>query len=755
MRNHALGVSVIAISCSISAQDTQPGPTVAQEKIEFSADQITYNRKENIVTALGRVHLERDGYILDAGQIIYNESTGEIVASGAVELVTPNGDKMYAPRISLKDDLKRAFVEDIRLLMTDGAQMRALSAQRDEIIGETSLERAVYSPCEICAGETDKSPLWQIKAVKVVHNKEKRRLYYTDAVLEIFGVPVLWTPKFSHPDPTVDKASGILPLSIKTTRNLGFYLGVPYHWVINDSQDLTITPIVTTQEGLALDAEYRQHVGFGQYKISGSITRGNRTLDTIAPSPTTIAVSPDGIFTSTDFAAEVFPFPVRKDIRGHIFTDGQFNHSKKWRSTYQINWASDDTYLRRYDISEADTLMSEYKLEGFFGRSYVSARTMAFQGLRIEDISGKTAFALPLIDAEWIPKTKPLGGTLSLKANALALFRTSGQDMQRFVVSAGWQRLWITPGGFVFDADALVRTDIYRLQDSNLSDDIDFTGTLEGTSGSEWRQLARLTGTVSWPLVKYGPNGSAHTIEPLLEVTVSPDKGILESIVNEDSRAFELNALNLFSPDRSSGYDVWEDASRVTYGLRWRYEGQDLTTDVMFGQTWRINGDYAVMAIGIGLESNFSDFVGRTNINYKGWLDFEHRYRLNEADFIVARNDMILTLGDQNHSLKVGYLRLNRRIIFANREDREEIRASGFYKISANWKLEGSLTRRLKGAVFDTFEEPAGNVEYTIGATYENECITLGITVRKNYTEDRDIQPGTSILFRLRLTNLG
>ncbi|MEX0298259.1 MAG: LPS-assembly protein LptD, partial [Kordiimonas sp.] len=274
---------------------------------------------------------------------------------------------------------------------------------------------------------------------------------------------------------------------------------------------------------------------------------------------------------------------------------------------------------------------------------------------------------------------------------------------------------------------------------------------------TENRTLARFSTMFSWPLIQYTQRGN-HTIEPLLELTASPNKGPLESIVNEDSSAFELTDLNIFSHDRSSGYDIWEDGSRVTYGLRWRYEGSDLTTDIMLGQTWRIAPDFAVMAVGVGLEENFSNFVGRTTINYKGWLDLEHRYRLDESDLSFVRNDIDLTVGDNSRSLRVGYLKLDRRLNFENREDREEIRASGFYKVTDNWKLDASFTKRLKGAVIggvNGIPEPNGTVNYSIGASYENECISLGVTFRKNFTEDRDIRPGTSILFRVKLMNLG
>jgi len=704
--------------------------TSSSDKIDLAADQITYDQETGIIRAVGQVFIKRDGYTLKAGEIQYNEKSGAAEAFGAVTLTTPSGDQIFAPRMKLEDTLKKAFVEDIRLLMTDGAQVRAVLGNRDADAGIMTLERAVYSPCKVCAEDGDTQPLWQIKAVKVVHNKEKRRLYYDDAILEILGIPVMWTPKFSHPDPTVDKASGILPLDIQTTKNLGFYAAVPYYHVFNDSKDATITPIITSKEGLVLRAEYRQHIGVGKFQVGGSATYTDERDDNNAVTG-------------------------NKEFRGHIETSGLFNHSKKWRSSYRLNWASDDTYLRRYDFSDADTLVSEYLLEGFFGRSYVSARAMGFQGLRIEDISGETAFALPLIDIEYIPKYKPLGGTISLRGNALALHRTDGLDTQRLSISANWQRRWISPKGFVLDADALVRSDLYNLNDATQPDEIEFSGTFGGEgSGSEWRNLARLTSTASWPLVKFTENGS-HTIEPIIELTVSPRRGTPDNIVNEDSRSFELNDLNLFSPERASGFDLWEEGNRLTYGMRWKYDQGDLQTDVLLGQTWRIDSTSVVLANGAGLEGEFSDIVGRATISYKGWIDLEHRFRLDEKNFAFLRNEVDVVFGDENKNLRIGYFKLNRGLNFINREDREEIRASGFYNIDENWKMFGTFSRRLSGAITDFGDEGKGNVEYSLGVTYQNECIEVGVTLKETYTRDRDIEPGTSILFRLKLTNLG
>ncbi|WP_417448842.1 LPS-assembly protein LptD [Kordiimonas sp.] len=744
MRNTVSGKSLVlswllATTVIPRAAAMAQDATVASENVELSADSLVYDAGTGEVRAIGRVYLKRDGYILEAGEVVYNERTGTAEARGAVELETPTGERIIAPRVTLSDALKDAFVQDIRLLMTDGAQVAAAEATRDGDGGITTLNRAVYSPCEVCADGSGNEPLWQLKAVRVVHDRNKKRLYYKNASLEVFGVPILWTPYFSHPDPTMDRASGLLPLDIQTGKNLGVVVGLPYYHVFNKSQDATITPILTTKEGLVLAGEYRHHLGFGQFQMDGSITYTDGRDD-------------DGALTGN------------KEFRGHFSSDGYFSHSDHWRSTYKVNWASDDTYLRRYDISDADTLVSEYNLEGFYDRSYISVRTVGFQGLRVEDVSGLTGHALPLIDAEYIPDFQPLGGTISIKGNALALHRTDGLDTQRFSLSASWDRRLITPKGFVVDLQAYARSDAYNLSDIDRPDDPSFGGTFGAGDGSDWRNLVRATATVTWPLVKFTEHGS-HTIEPIVEITLSPRRGTPDNIVNEDSRAFELNDLNLFSADRASGYDLWEEGSRVTYGMQWRYDGRSWSTDVMVGQSWRISGTDTVFADGAGLEGDLSNIVGRTRIRYKEWFDFEHRYRVEEDSLAVRRNELMVAFRGAVVGLQAGYLKLDRDMDIITREDREEVRASAYYNIDENWRLDGGFTHRLTGAAIqiqDTLsgettltQEHAGGVKYDIGVSYINECIELGLRWRETFTRDRDVEPGTSIMFRLKLKNLG
>ncbi len=716
-RRSLLTAILLGFSALTSIEGLADDIEVKKDGIEFSADRVTYDQEKGEVRAIGNVELHKDGFSLIAGEVSYNEKTGVVEALGAVILTNPEGHQLIAPRITVSNSLRDAFIEDVRLLLVDGSQVAGLNALRDADKGLTTLNRAVYSPCEVCEGDPNDTPLWQIKAVKVIHDQNAKRLLYENAYLEVLGLPVMWVPFFSHPDPSVERANGLLPVEIYQLPDMGVVVGLPYYHTFSESMDITIKPIINTKENPVLAAEFRHHIGPGEYAINSSVTYTDQrdALNLVTGS---------------------------NEFRGHFFSKGNYTHSDKWRSSFHINWASDDTYLRRYGFSFQDTLTSDYILEGFYGRSYFSAKILAFDGLRIEDIRGLTGFAIPLIDAEYIPKYKLFGGTFTAKANALALHRFSGLDTRRLSASAEWQRHMVFTTGFVVEAEALVRGDLYNIEDADRPDDPAFGGT----NGTETRGLSHLSANMSYPLIKYAAN-SSHMIEPIVEVVLAPNVSTSNIISNEDSRAFELNDINIFSSDRTSGLDLWESGSRLTYGLRYRYESDDLNFSMLAGQSWRRNIRNDLFVPGTGLEDHYSDFVGRFKLSYKDWFDISQRFRLDQQTLSFKRNEFNATFGPPKVRVRVGYLQLNRQLNFINQEDREEIRADFFYKLNEEWNFQGSAIEDLTNGI--------AGVEYGFGLNYIDECFEFSIQFKERYTKDRDIEPGSSIMFRFKLLSLG
>ena len=89
-------------------------------------------------------------------------------------------------------------------------RLKGNSVRNDENF--TDITKGVFTTCK----RTEKCPAWQLSAKKLQHDKKKRTINYSDAILKIYDVPVIYFPKFSHPDPTVNRQSGFFsPFSKK------------------------------------------------------------------------------------------------------------------------------------------------------------------------------------------------------------------------------------------------------------------------------------------------------------------------------------------------------------------------------------------------------------------------------------------------------------------------------------------------------------------------------------------------------------
>src|SRR6185312_1382517 len=110
----------------------------------------------------------------------------------------------------------------------------------------------------------------QIKAAKVMHDSQTKEIYFRDMVLEMWGIPVFYTPYFSAPDPTVKRRTGILPPELSLSSRFGTSVVLPYYWALSDSQDMTIAPHLTTKGGQGLNLEYRQRFDTGSLSLAGT-----------------------------------------------------------------------------------------------------------------------------------------------------------------------------------------------------------------------------------------------------------------------------------------------------------------------------------------------------------------------------------------------------------------------------------------------------------------------------------------------------
>lgn len=713
-----------ALVPAVAQEGAPEGPpalaTGGDEPALISADRVTYDERAGIVTASGNVEISQGGRVLVADSISYDTRRDLVTAEGNVALVELTGDVLFAERMEVTGDLREAFVRDIRVLLSDNSRMAAASGTRTTG-NRIELSRAVYSPCNLCAEDPTRAPLWQVKADRAVWDQEAKVVSYHNAQIEFFGLPLLYTPYFEHADPTVQRQTGFLAPTFSTSGPLGFVTQVPYFIVLDDYSDVTLSPIITTKQGVVAQGEYRRIFEKGYLNLSGSGTFAE-------------LVQSDG--------------EVKEDMfRGNISAEGMYDINETFRAGFELNRVTDDTYLRVYNLGDQSTLVSQGFVEGFHGRNYGSLRAIAFQTLRDEDNQAEQPLVLPIASYSYVSEPGEWGGVYRMDTSLLSLVRSAGRDTRRLSVTNSWTLPYTSETGEVYTFVASLQTDGYWTNDFDPSDP-DNINPHDSRSEFAGRAFPQVAMKWSYPMVRHSET-MRQIIEPIGQVVLAPPTGDQDKFPNEDSQDLEFNITNLFALNRFPGIDRVDPGPRIDYGLRWSAMGDGGGyTSIMVGQSYSfIEND--VFGPGSGLDDNFSDFVGGVEVSPGPWLNLQYNFRLDKDDYEFRYNELTAYMGVPQLNLEIGYLFTDELLSpqdFEVLPARNELYAQIGSQFTPEWS--GFISHR------QDIESNIG-LSTRVGLQYADECFTIqGIFERSNY-KDRELQPDNTVFVRVVLRNIG
>ena len=699
-----------------------------QRQFGFEASEISYDERSDTVTATGDVFVQSGDQSVRADAVTWNRLTGEIIATGDVRLVDEDGNQLFTDRVELTDALEAGAMQNLLLAFRQGGRLAAEQARRSED-GDIELDRVAYSGCPIVDAEgCARSPSWRVTAERVYYDQQTERIRFRGAYLELFGARILPLPGLSiRADGTAD--SGFFIPDIAFTASNGIEVSDSYYWRIADNRDLTVSGYLYTEAAPMVSAQYRHLTQRGAYQVTGYATYGSRIpLNSRTPQS-------------------------EQDFRGYLFANGRFQLDPHWTAQGSLRLASDRTFLRRYDISREDRLRSVMELQRVDDNSFVSVAGWGTQALLVSTPQGQVPLALPLIDARYRLEDPWLGGTVQLQANTLAITRAEGQDTQRAFAGARWDLRRITSMGQEVTLTGLVRGDVYHSDGNSLTR----IAAYRGEGGWQARGIATAAVDVKWPFIGEFLGGS-QVLTPRLQLVASPDIRNLD-IPNEDARAIDLEDSNLFALNRFPGYDRVEDGVRLTYGADWQASFPGWRLDATIGQSYRLNDALDIFPDGTGLNEQFSDIVGRTQVRYRNFLALTHRYRLDKDNLAVRRNEIDATVGTERTYAEIGYLRLNRDIDFRleDLQDREELRLAGRVAFARYWSVFGSAVVNLTDREEDPTLEADGfePLRTRLGVAYADDCLEFGLTWRRDYIELADAERGDSFRLYFTLRNLG
>ena len=714
-----LGVALCGVVAG-RAWGAEDAPTLV------TADRMAYDQNAGIVTASGHVEVAQADQVLHADQVVYDQKKNIVRAVGHVAVMQPSGDVLFADQAELTSDLKQGFVDQLGVLFADNSRLAARDAQRYE--GRYLVaDHGVYSACDVCREKPERAPLWQIRATRITHDNVAKDVIYRDAVVEMGGVPILYSPYFSHPDPTVKRRQGFLAPSGGFNQYVGSFARIPYYFDIAPETDATFSPTFSTKDKAQLGGELRHRFANGSMIFNGS-------------------------FTHTDLKDE-FGVDQGQHWRGHLFGNLLFNLDDTWRTGADVAFTSDKSYLRRYNISSRDELTNRAFIEGFQGRDYAVSNLYYFQDLR-----PGAQIAQPVVTPDFRFNAlgepgKTLGGRWEFGGGLLATTRDrstdrtlQGPDTRRLSLDGGWERQLVSSTGFLTNLSALTRLDGYWA--SNVPDASQPAGTAFNRI-TRLRPFAQTDAMLRYPVGRHG-DGYQQIMEPIALLSIAPRVASNKLLPNEDSQSIEFDETNLFSPNRFNGIDRLEGGTRAAYGLRHSLIGDNgARIEMMAGQVYRLRAEQDFPESS-GLKNRLSDYVGRIVFSPAAWFDSSYRLRVDPRDLgNIQRQELNASGGVNAFRPFVNYLLVKQTEdpltgLFGTVEEGTLGVTSVFAKY---WVLSGAFKR--------AFAPNPGPRLASIGVSYRDECFEFGLTGERNYTNRADLSGGTSVMVHFFLKNIG
>lgn len=692
MKRAFLVLSFLLISGAARAVETD-------KPVGFSADDLTYNRELNLIVARGNVMFTQGKSTLKADNVSYSPTDDTVIASGNVEIYTPDGGLMQANYTRLSGEMKEGLVSKIRYTLSDKSVLTAKEAQH--IRGNfTQFEDVAYSSCDFCK---DGSRFWEIKADKMTHDREKHDMTAYNAIMTVKDVPLMYVPYFTYPDPTVKRRSGLLMPSIKSNRAMGFGVIVPYYQEISPYTDVTLSPWLAAN-GVLMSGQIRHNFSQGSTELKGS-------------------------FIDDRYSFEGF---LNWDI------------SDVWRFKTNIDYASDDTYLRRYDLRDdyAPWLTSDAGFEALTSDVYFYAGGAYYRNMRANVNDDTVPRAFPLMtfaqntDADF-------GGYWSVGASSAVLTRKIGDDSSRLSLEGGYHLPGIADWGAAYSFDATALVNGYKVKDYIYVKD-GRRRTFDGDVASFHPQASL---KVSYPFVSVGERVT-QILEPVVMGVVAPNTQPSDKIPNEDSNDLDFDDTNLFSEKRFVGYDRYEAGSRVNYGIQWSAYGKNGGhVSALIGQSYRFS-NREEFPVDSGLYDRTSDLVGRIALYPNSFLNLSYAFRMDRKTYALNRSSLSLGVGNALLRADVSYMYLKSRLSsYSDYDTREEI----------TYTLTSHLTRYWSVKFYQRVNlSDGGGVLETGGyARYEDECFAIETGIEKEYTYDRDYQNGVSFKLGLEFKPFG
>ena len=694
-----------------------------EENIDIFSDELIYFRNDEkiILKKNVKINLEKK-LLLETEKIIYDKIKKQIIIDNFSTFKDYYGNKISSEKSQFLLNQKLLKIDTVN--MTDNIsnkyffQNAIVDFKNNEIIGDdvkvdffkssfgnmendprlrgnylysdnniSVIKKGVFTTCK---KNKDECPPWQFKAQEIKHNKTKKTIYYKNAWLEIYDKPIIYFPRFFHPDPTVKRQSGFLMPRFESSSSLGDSLSIPYFKVISDSKDITFTPkIYSENEGL-FQNEYRQ-----ENKNSSHITD--------------LSIKKES-----------------KNSKSHFFSNTlaklKLSFFESSELEVNIETTSNDSYLKSHKINSEITnnnslLNSFLTFRGNNEDLYLEAKMEAYEDLTKEQSSDKYQYLLPSFEI-----SKNFNNNLNLVSNGYHknydtnIFEKVLINDLRYTSAPK-----IYSNGFVNKFNFLFK---------NITSDSD--NSEEYTNDFRSQNFGSILYNISYPMKKEG-NKLDNFLSGKASFMYSPNKN--KNLKNLDRK---IDFKNVFTHNRLGLNDSLEGGQSLTLGGEFKITDKQNNSILTTGLASVIRDkNEEKLPRSSTINNKTSDIIGSLNFKPNSNFNFDYNFSVD--------ND----LNSTNYNLIKADLTINKFVTsFEFLQEDDEIGNENHYSNEVKLLLNNSnslkyRTRRNKKTDLTEY--------YNLIYEYKNDCLTASIQYNKDYYSDKDLKPNEEIFFTISI----
>ena len=693
------------------------GKTTANIKSKYRiiSNNIEYLVRKRILASKEKTTLE-DGnsqiYYFDEFIYLINE---DLLKGKNILIVSnynlPNSDKFYFSEGIFNLKNKEFIAKDTKINVHKNIFGKPNNEPRIYGVSSEGNDRytKIYKGSFTACKKKDGCPPWTIQSELIEHDKNKKQISYKNAFLKLYDVPVLYFPKFFHPDPSVERQTGLLQPENNNSNVLGSSLTLPYYKVISENQDYTFSPTWFDNDILSFQNEYRRSNKNSNFMADLGFVKGYK-------SPTT----------------------KEKNSISHFFANydlnlklDKFDSSNLFISFKQV---SNDTYLKVFNAhitkselrpDNLDLLNNQVKLILNKENYNFSSGFHAYENLTINNSSDRYQYVLPYYNFDTILEKKYFNGHISINSSGSNNLKDTNNLKSNIINNINYTTdNYITNFGL---------SNNYNISIKNLNSLGKKNSNYKSNPQLEFVSLFEANSVL--PLIKYNKNYT-NFFTPKISLRINP-----HDMKDYSDSENKIDNSNIFALNRIGVNDTFEAGKSLTLGLEYKREKKNLEEINKFFEfnlaTVIRDKEEKFIPKSSTINRKNSNIFGSVINNYSDYLNFGYNFAIDNDLRTFEYNDFSATLSVNNLVNTFKFVEQNGEM-----GDSNVFENSLSYKIDQN-NLLTFKTRRNRKINLTEY--------YDLVYEYQNDCLTAGIKYKKSYYEDRDLKPNENLLFTITI----